>query len=176
VYVGLVSGKEEVYKNGELGNIELLNGENKVEKYIYTEKYPSGNEKIDQYLAEHKTELIGRGIRKFNEHNWFEWGAPRNIASIQRKWGEECIYVYNLTRNPSVAFAGKVQYFGGALLMLVPKKKEDLLTIVNYLNSREFKHNFMFSGRFKIGHHALSNSLIPKECFMASHSSPSPTL
>ena len=27
IYVGLVSGKEEVYKNKELGNIEVLNGE-----------------------------------------------------------------------------------------------------------------------------------------------------
>jgi adenine-specific DNA-methyltransferase len=35
IYVGIVSGKEEVYKNEELGNIEVLNGENKVNKYIY---------------------------------------------------------------------------------------------------------------------------------------------
>ena len=31
IYVGLVSGKEEVYKNEELGNIEVLNGEDKID-------------------------------------------------------------------------------------------------------------------------------------------------
>jgi adenine-specific DNA-methyltransferase len=35
IYVGLVSGKEEVYKNKELGNIEVLNGKDKFDKYIY---------------------------------------------------------------------------------------------------------------------------------------------
>ena len=50
IYVGLVTGKEEVYKNEELGNIEVLNGENKVEKYIFIEKYPCENEKINTHL------------------------------------------------------------------------------------------------------------------------------
>ena len=31
IYVGLVTGKEEVYKNEELGNIEVLNGEDKID-------------------------------------------------------------------------------------------------------------------------------------------------
>ena len=35
IYVGLISGKENVYKNKEIGNIEVLNGKDKVEKYIY---------------------------------------------------------------------------------------------------------------------------------------------
>jgi len=38
IYVGLVSGKEDIYKNEEFGNIEILNGENKIEKYNYIEK------------------------------------------------------------------------------------------------------------------------------------------
>jgi adenine-specific DNA-methyltransferase len=75
IYVGLVSGKEEVYKNEELGNIEVLNGENKVEKYIFIENYPCENEKINTYLLKHKDEIINRGIRKFNEKNWFEWSS-----------------------------------------------------------------------------------------------------
>ena len=43
----MVNGKEEVYKNKEIGNIEILNGENKKEKYIYIEKYPCDNEQIN---------------------------------------------------------------------------------------------------------------------------------
>ena len=163
IYVGLVSGKEEVYKNEELGNIEVLNGEAKVDKYIYIEKYPCDNPKINTYLSQHKKVLIERGIRKFNEKNWFEWGAPRNITSINTNLGKDCIYISNLTRNSNVSFLGKVKYFGGGLIMLKPKKKCNLNNIVSYINSNAFKDNFMFSGRFKIGHRQICNSYLPRE-------------
>ena len=163
IYVGLVSGKEEVYKNEELGNIELLNGENKVEKYIYIENYPCENAKINEYLLQHKNELITRGIRKFTEKNWFEWGAPRNIGAINSNKTKDCIYIYNLTRKSDVSFLGKVSYFGGGLIMLKPKKMCDLNKIVAYINSNTFKANFMFSGRFKIGHRQICNSYIPND-------------
>jgi adenine-specific DNA-methyltransferase len=163
IYVGLVSGKEEVYKNGDLGNIKVLNGEDKLDKYIYIENYPCENEEINKYLLQHKKELIERGIRKFNENNWFEWGAPRNITTINANLGKDCIYIYNLTRKSNVAFLGKVQYFGGSLIMLKPKKECNLNNILSYMNSNKFKNNFMFSGRFKIGHRQICNSYIPSE-------------
>lgn len=163
IYVGLVSGKEGVYKNDELGNIEVLNGKDKIDKYIYIENYPSDNEKINAYLLNHKKELIERRIRKFNENNWFEWGAPRNITKINSNLGKDCIYIYNLTRKSNVSFLGKVNYFGGGLIMLKPKKKCNLKNIVSYINSNVFKDNFIFSGRFKIGHRQICNSYIPIE-------------
>jgi adenine-specific DNA-methyltransferase len=185
IYVGIVNGKEEVYKNASLGNIEVLNGENKVDKYIYIEKYPSDSEQINEYLLEHKKELLERGIKKFNEKNWFEWGAPRNIKTINKNLGKDCIYIYNLTRRSSISFVDKVQYFGGSLIMLLPKKECpaqencassslaglraaplrecNLANIVAYLNSNAFKDNFIFSGRFKIGHRQISNFYIPNE-------------
>ena len=163
VYVGIVSGKESVYKNKELGNIEVLNGERKLERYIYINEFPSNNEKINKYLLQHKTELISRKIKKFNEKNWFEWGAPRNIKSINSNYGKECIYIYNLTRQDKIAFKGRVKYFGGSLIILIPKEKINLDKITSYLNSENFKSNFMYSGRFKIGHRQISNSYIPEE-------------
>ena len=163
IYVGLVSGKEEVYKNEELGNIEVLNGENKVNKYIYIENYPCDNDKINKHLLQHKKKLIERGIRKFNENNWFEWGAPRNITTINTNLGKDCIYIYNLTRKSVVSFLGKVNYFGGGLIMLKPKKNCNLNNIVSYINNNTFKENFMFSGRFKIGHRQICNSYIPNK-------------
>jgi len=161
ICVGLVTGKETVYKNEELGNVEVLNGEDKVDKYIYIENYPCENEKINKYLLQHKKELMERGIRKFNEKNWFEWGAPRNIATINANLGKDCIYIYNLTRKSKVAFIDKVKNFGGSLIMLIPKKKCDLVKLIYYINSDNFKKNFIFSGRFKIGHRQISNSYIP---------------
>ena len=161
VYVGIVSGKEDVYKNHQLGNIEVLNGKNKIEKYVYITEFPSNNQDINHYLLEHKRDLLSRKIKKFNENNWFEWGAPRNIGVMEKNVGKECIYISNLTRNKEVAFIDKVQYFGGSLIMLKPKKKCNLYNIVNYLNSDKFKENFMFSNRFKIGHRQICNSVLP---------------
>jgi adenine-specific DNA-methyltransferase len=163
IYVGLVSGKEEVYKNKDFGNITVLNGENKFDKYIYIENYPCHDENINTYLLKHKYILSQRKIRKFNEHNWFEWGAPRNITTINDNIGKDCIYIYNLTRKSNISFIGKINYFGGGLLMLKPKKQCNLVTINDYLNSNTFKDNFLFSGRFKIGHRQISNSYIPRE-------------
>jgi adenine-specific DNA-methyltransferase len=162
IHVGLVSGKESVYKSEKYGNMEVLNGENKLDKYIFIEKFPSNNQEIDTYLLSYKQELIDRKIKKFNDNNWFEWGAPRNIKHIKENIGKECIYIYTLTRTKIIAFKGTVTYFGGSLIILIPKQKINLDHVIFYLNSDDFKSNFMFSGRFKIGHRQISHSYIPK--------------
>lgn len=159
VYVGMVTGRETVYKNEEFGNITLLNKKDQRDKYIFLDKFPSNNEQLNIYMLTNKNTLINRKIKKFTENDWFKWGAPRNQKNIENNMGKECIYVSNLTRSKEVAFVGKVEYFGGSLLMMIPKKKIDLKKIVEYLNSEKFKSNYMFSGRFKIGHKQLSNVL-----------------
>ncbi len=161
IYVGLVSGKEDVYKNNELGNIDILNGENKIDKYIHIDKFPTDNHKLNNYLLEFKDILKQRKIKKFNDTNWYEWGALRNINIINKYYGDECIYIYNLTRRTKIAFMHKIMHFGGGLIMLKPKKDCNLDNILNYLNSQEFQFNFIFSGRFKIGHRQIYNSNIP---------------
>lgn len=164
VYVGMVSGKEEVFKNDKYGNIFVLNGSEKRDKYIFTKEFPTGNKKLDKYLNGNKEILLSRKIRKLNDSNWFEWGAPRNIKIMENLTGEDCIYVHNITRKENIAFKGKVEYFGGGLLCVVPKHNVelDLDKIVEYLNSETFKHNFIYSGRFKIGHRQLSKTVIDR--------------
>lgn len=160
LYVGIVSGKDNVFKNRDLGNIEVLNSNQQNEKFIYIDCFPTSNSSINAYMEEHKTDLLNRRIRMFNHQNWFEWGAPRNIKVVEQHRGKDCIYVCNITRKQVVAFIGKVQYFGGTLIMLIPKVKCDLQKMVDYLNSQKFKKNFLFSGRFKIGHRQLANSVL----------------
>ena len=163
VYVGLVSGRDEIYRV-PFGNIDILNDKDKVVKYIFTETFPTHNEAIDTHLKAHKKALLERKIRKFSETNWFEWGAPRNISSIKNYWGRPCIYIRNMTRHKEVAFIGKVQYFGGTLLCLVPKTETEteteMLAMVEYMNSSIFQSDYMYAGRFKIGHKQVSNALI----------------
>lgn len=161
IYVGIVSGKDAVYKHDTLGNISILNGIDKIEKYICITEFPCDDAQINAHLLQHKDCLISRKIRKFNEKNWFEWGALRNVQSIGNSENEDCIYIHNLTRKPNVCFVGKVMLFGGGLIMLKPKKKCDLNHVAEYINTSEFKQNFIFSGRFKIGHRQISNSRLP---------------
>jgi adenine-specific DNA-methyltransferase len=162
VYVGMVTGKENIYKNKELGNITLLNKKDQRDKYIFIDEFPTVNEKVNAYMLANKTTLINRKIKKFTEDNWFKWGAPRNQKKIENNVGRDCIYVSTLTRNAEVAFIGKVEYFGGSLIMLLPKPDVDvdIEKVVNFMNSDEFKKNYMYSGRFKIGHRPLCNSYI----------------
>lgn len=161
IYVGMVTGKDEVYKN-DIGNINILCGDGISEKFIFVDdKFPSGDDMIDGHLLKNKDVLLSRKIRSFNETNWYEWGAPRNFSAIKKNWGRPCIYIHNLTRKAIVAFIGTVQYFGGNLLMMIPcDLSPDLTTTVQFLNSSDFKEQFIFSGRFKIGHKQLCDSLI----------------
>ena len=165
VYVGLVTGRDNIYRNKDLGNIEMLVSESKKEKYIYLDEFPTENNlKINEYLLKYKDELINRKIRKFNEDNWFEWGAPRNKKVMETDTNTKCIYISNITRKERVAFIDNVQYFGGGLLMLCPKDKSiDLGPIVDYINSIEFRKTFIYTGRFKIGQRQLCNTYLKYE-------------
>jgi adenine-specific DNA-methyltransferase len=163
VYVGLVSGRDEIYR-APFGNIDILNDKGRVDKFIFTETFPTNNKQIDLHLETHKSELLERKIRKFSESNWFEWGAPRNISSIKKFWDNSCIYIRNMTRNREVAFIGKVQYFGGSLLCLVPKTDmtdAELQKIVVHINSASFQKDYIYAGRFKIGHKQISTAILP---------------
>jgi adenine-specific DNA-methyltransferase len=151
VYVGLVSGKDDVFKV-PFGNLSVLTDKDRVEKFVYGKATPE----ITAHLEAHKKVLMSRKIRRFSEENWFEWGAPRNITHMERFMGQPCIYVRNLTRSHEPAFLGNVQYFGGALLCMIPKKPDvDLPKVVGFLNKIETRRDYTYSGRFKMGHRQL---------------------
>ena len=159
IYVGMVTGKEKVFKNDKYGNIELLNGKDRKDKYIWMGDFPTTNTELNEYMLSHKDILISRKIKKFTEDNWWNWGAPRNIKNIEKHKGKPCIYISTLTRKKEVAFIDKVQYFGGGLIVMIPKKTIDIKKIADYMNSDDFKVNYMYSGRFKVGQKQLCNCL-----------------
>ena len=74
-----------------------------------------------------------------------------------------------MTRHKDIAFLGKVQYFGGSLLCLIPKTDDatdaatetELIHIVEYLNSPAFQKDYIYAGRFKIGHKQISTAMMP---------------
>jgi adenine-specific DNA-methyltransferase len=160
IHVGLVSGKEQVFKNNEFGNIQMITSDETNEKYIFINEFPTKNEKLNTYLIENKPELMKRKIIKMNETNWFKFGAIRNLKIMEPEIPKQCIYIYNLTRKTNIAFKSNVSYFGGNLICLIPKNDVNLDVVVKYINSNSFKDNFLFSGRYKIGHRQLFNSFI----------------
>lgn len=165
IHVGIVSGKESVFKNKEFGNLSVLNSEKCIDDYILIDDFPTKNKDLNNYLLKYKEELKSRKIRKFNEDNWFEWGALRNIKVVKENLGKECIYVYNLSRRKVIAFKDKVSYFGGNLIIMIPKQNCNLDKIVEYLNTADFKENFTFSNRFKIGQRQLENCILNSKIF-----------
>lgn len=162
LFVGMLSGKESVFKNSHFGNVEILIGNGKSDKYIMLDEFPSSNDDLNKYLNTHKTELISRKIKKFTEENWWDWGAKRNIGNVRKNYDKPCIYVATLSRKKDIAFKGKVQYFGGGLIQLIPKVNVDLDKMINYFNSPEFQENYLYSGRIKLGHKLLCNCLTEK--------------
>ena len=100
----------------------------------------------------------------------------RNYKKIRDNLGKDCIYIKTISRKETVAFVGKVQYFGGNLIILIPKESEArihpplrdgshlasprpfqaLEQMVSYLNGKSFRKNYTYSGRFKIGQRILS--------------------
>ena len=164
VYVGMVSGNENILKNNEFGNVSLINGENNVDNYIYLDSFPTNNERLNKYLLSHKNILINRKIRKINEKNWYEFGLPRNKKIIDKYKNNQCLYIHNLSRKKNICFKSHVQYFGGNLLMILPKhqNKLELNELLKYFNSEEFKNRYTFSNRFKINQKNIKDCYIPK--------------
>lgn len=163
VYVGLVSGRDKIFRV-PFGNVTILNDKDKQSTYIFVDSFPTQHPDMDAHLLQHKDQLIQRKIKQFSEEDWFKWGAPRNITSIRQHIDKSCIYVRNMTRNKEVAFIGKVQYFGGTLLCLLPKKDMtplEMSRVIQYMNSPRFQENYLYAGRFKIGHKQVSVANLP---------------
>ena len=57
VYVGMVTGKEDVFKNEDLGNVTMINGEFGESKYILLEDFPSDDDELNAYMLENKSQL-----------------------------------------------------------------------------------------------------------------------
>lgn len=164
IKVGIVSGANNIYQNDDLGNVDIICSDfvrtGKRKKYIFFEKdYP---ESIINYLKKFKEQLISRKIKSFNENNWFEWGAVRNISEMKKDGF--CIYVNSKTREKKPFFKEKIGYFDGSVLALIPKEDVDLDEWVNLLNDKKdsFAEQGMLVGnKLQLTQNSLSNFLLP---------------
>ena len=91
-------------------------------------------------------------------------GSIKKYKKIKENIGKDCIYVSNLTRKDEICFESTVNLFGGGLIIMIPKEYK-FIKVVKFINSNIFKNNYMYSGRFKIGHKQLCNSLFDYKSF-----------
>ena len=162
VYVGMVSGLDKVLKNEQYGNVTMKTDIDRDDTFIYIDKLPDEGTELRDYLENRKDKLMNRKICKMTENNWYKFGAIRNNKIMENKNGSRCIYVKTISRKNDIACVDTVRYFGGSLLMMLQKDNSniDLDKIVDYINSNEFKKQFMSNGRCIISHNQLINSFI----------------
>lgn len=176
VKVGLVTGAEKVFKVGnetELSEELLINvvGTNKLlSKYIFADNVTNFQEipmDIQEYLLINKKKLIEREIKKFDETNWWCYGAIRNLEIMNSN--RKRIYGLMKTRENEVFWKGtEFEFFGGGIVGLFLKENVDvdLDEVIMYINSQEFKtimkdSNMYSNNKVSITPSVLSNLPFP---------------
>jgi adenine-specific DNA-methyltransferase len=154
IKVGLVTGLNEIYEYDTLYSIPMICSDfckTGIKRYfIFVDNVSLGEIKQkDGWLYEHllinKDTLLNRGIKKFNEDNWYFYGAVRNIEQMEQQG--KCIYVNAKTRNQSPFYIHDRCYYDGAVLALYPKEQTcDLDYWCSYLNNNieDFKTQGMY--------------------------------
>ena len=149
IKVGLVTGKEEIFKINENHNFEgecvihMTTTSKSYEQYLFLEDYCNIDnmpQNTKNYILENKEVLISRKIKKFNETNFWKYGAIRNIDLMRSD--RPRIYGLLKTRDENPFWVGDSNsYFSGGVFALFLKDEINLNIdeVVHYLNSDRFK-------------------------------------
>jgi adenine-specific DNA-methyltransferase len=176
VKVGLVTGAEKIFKVGDEWElpqeylIDIVGTNRHLSKYLFLDKIKKFDDlpkNLKIFLLKNKKKLINRRIKKFNETNWWTYGALRNFKTMNSN--QKRIYGLMKTRGDEIFWVGnEFEYFGGGLVGLFIKENVnvDLNTIVKYLNSKEFKlimgeSNMYSNNKVSITPSVLSNLPFP---------------
>ncbi|TLD86517.1 class I SAM-dependent methyltransferase [Helicobacter sp. MIT 05-5294] len=155
IKVGAVSGKDEVFvnSNGEEFVCSTTAKTGELKRMIY--------QRYDLELEKHKESLINRGIKKFNERNWWAWGRPINFRE-----NEPRIYVNCKTRNQKPFFINKCKKWDGSILALFPKIPLDLEMATKELNALNWEQmGFVTGGRYIFAQKSLKEAMIDDAVF-----------
>lgn len=154
VKVGIVSGADKVFNVTHHESLAIFEKEGTVRTFLTTKGHEffidvtdiQEESKIPEstlnYLLQFKKELANRKISKFNENNWWKFGAVRNKSLMESD--RPRIYVHAKTRNQEPFFIDdEVTYFSGGVICLFLKEefKNTVKTdeVVNHLNSSDFR-------------------------------------
>lgn len=154
VKVGAVSGADPVFVHPE-GNLEFVCSKTRdtgeTRRMIYNMPHPD--------LAKHKTRLLARRIKAFDEGNWWKWGRAYHESSSPR------IYVNGKTRRQNPFFVHECTAYDGSMLALFPKYPGmDIERAAELLNSAvSWDHlGFVVDGRFLFTQRTLETAMLPE--------------
>jgi adenine-specific DNA-methyltransferase len=176
VKVGLVTGAEKIFKvfnDNELPEehlIDIVGTDRNLNRYLFLDDFKNFDElpqNVKNFLLNNKKKLIERKIKKFDETNWWHYGALRNITTMNSN--RKRIYGLMKTRENEIFWVGnQFEYFGGGLVGLFVKDgiDIDLENVARYLNSDEFKlimkeSNMYSNNKVTITPSVLSNLPFP---------------
>lgn len=152
VKVGAVSGADRLFENPE-GNQEFVcsktidTGETR--RMIYNQH--------SELLLPHKAHLLSRGIRRFNETTWWQWGRGYFESDLPR------VYVNAKTRRAQPFFQHPATAYDGSILALFPRQPAiDLAAAVAVLNELPWAElGFVCDGRFLFSQRSLEGAALP---------------
>jgi adenine-specific DNA-methyltransferase len=155
VAVGGLTGADQLYSN-PAGSLEVVGSE--TARTGKTCRMLHGEE-AKQHLFKHKAALMARGVRTFNESNWWEWGRRWKKSSQPR------VYVNALTRTADPFFTHACTAYSGSVLALFPKVAGmDINRAVEILNSVDWNIlGFKDGGRHKFAQRSLMTCQLPAE-------------
>lgn len=158
VKVGAVSGADLIYTHAK-GNMEFVYSKTAdtgdTRRMLYGIKHP--------HLDKHKSELLARRVKPFDESNWWQWGRAFPISEAPR------IYVNGRTRRPEPFFLHDCNSFDGSILALFPRNpriaRRDLIECTMMLNKEvDWQQlGFVCDGRFLFTQRSLQTCLLPEK-------------
>lgn len=153
VKVGAVSGADDVFANEQHGNLDFVCSITRktghTRRMIFNVRTP--------VLEAHKERLLNRGIRRFDESNWWQWGRGHHVAERPR------IYVNNKTRQREPFFLHPSIHYDGSVLALFPHDASaDVAALRDALNAVDWLElGFVCDGRFLFAQRSLEQALLP---------------
>lgn len=162
VKVGAVSGADTIFANPEQGNRDFVCAQ--TVKTGMTRRMIWGDKDTPALpcLLPHKSKLLKRKIRQFDESNWWHWGRGYPQTDAPR------VYVNGKTRQAQPFFLHECTHFDGSILAVFPHQQDiDLAAFCAALNAMAWDElGFVCDGRFIFSQRSLENAPLP-ESFQA---------
>jgi adenine-specific DNA-methyltransferase len=158
VKVGAVSGADDIYAEENLGNLDFVCSATVKTGQTRRMIWAGKNEAPPECLMPHKKRLMARGIRSFDESNWWQWGRGYPVTNAPR------VYVNGKTRQARPFFLHDCKNFDGAILALFPHDPNmDIEAFCTALNNVEWDQlGFVCDGRFLFAQRSLENAPLPE--------------
>ena len=157
VKVGAVSGADEIYADERQGNRHFVCSRTRASGQTRRMIWIGKDDGPPPSLLPHKARLIARGIRPYDESNWWHWGRGYPENDLPR------VYVNGKTRQADPFFLHPCKHFDGAVLAIFPHAASiDLPAFCAALNAVPWEQlGFVCDGRYLFTQRSLENAPLP---------------